>query len=43
MPNVQCGAALYIHPPMFETTVAIHTIANIPYRKGVSGDGCQAG
>jgi hypothetical protein len=32
------AAALYIQPPMFETTVAIQSVANTRYRKAASGD-----
>src|SRR5262245_47712658 len=30
----QPAAVLYIHPPMFDTTVAIHSAVKLPYRKG---------
>jgi hypothetical protein len=34
----QPAAALYIQPPMFETIVAIQSIANIRYRNATSGE-----
>jgi hypothetical protein len=34
----QPDAALYIQPPMLETTVAIHITAKIPCRNGLQGD-----
>jgi hypothetical protein len=34
----QPAAALYIQPPMFETTVAIQSIANTRYRNASNGD-----
>ena len=39
----QPAAALYIQPPMFETTVAIQSIANVRCRNAASGDGPVAG
>src|SRR5262245_27685495 len=30
----QPAAVLYIHPPMFDTTVAIHNAVKLPYRNG---------
>jgi cytochrome c oxidase assembly factor CtaG len=34
----QPAAALYIQPPMFDTTVATHTSANMRCRKGAHAD-----
>jgi hypothetical protein len=34
------AAALCIHPPMFETTVAVHTTVKAACLKGLSGDVC---
>src|SRR5262245_52208218 len=41
----QPAAVLYIHPPMFDTTVAIHNAVKLPYRNGPrreSADGAEA-
>jgi hypothetical protein len=39
----QPDATLYIQPPMFETTVAVHTSAKVRLRNGAHADAATGG